>query len=74
MGHIHAGRHSLLPKRQRIDSAENNYHMVCNGQLAYRVNKVYCWLACDVTAAMLVYKNNKIFLLWDLTSIFMQTM
>ena len=24
-------------------------------------------------AAMLVYRNNKIFLLWELTSIFMQT-
>ena len=26
----------LLPKRKRID-----YHVVCNGQLAYRANKVY---------------------------------
>ena len=29
---------------------------------------------CDVMAAMLVYRNNKIFVLWELTSIFMQTM
>ena len=30
--------------------------------------------ACDVMAAMLVVRNNKIFLLWEFTSIFMQTM
>ena len=29
--------------------------------------------ACDVIAAMLVKWNNKIFLLWELTSIFAQT-
>ena len=29
--------------------------------------------ACDVMAAMLVHRNNKFFLLWELTSIFMQT-
>ena len=35
---------------------------------------VYYWcFACHVMAAMLVYRNNKIFLLWDLTSILMQT-
>ena len=32
------------------------------------------WFACDVMAAMLVYRDNKIFLLWGLTAIFMQTM
>ena len=32
------------------------------------------WFVCDVMAAMLVYRNNKIFLLWELTSIFIQTM
>ena len=26
----------------------------------------YWWFACDVMAAMLVYRNNKIFLLWEL--------
>ena len=31
-------------------------------------------IARDVMAAMLVVRNNKIFLLWELTSIFMQTM
>ena len=31
-------------------------------------------IASDVIAAMLVVWNNKIFLLWDLTSVFMQTM
>ena len=29
--------------------------------------------ACDVMVAMLVDRNNKIFFLWELTSIFMQT-
>ena len=29
---------------------------------------------CDVMAAMLVDRNNKIFLLWEFTSIFMQTL
>ena len=31
------------------------------------------WFACDVMEAMLVYRNNKIFLQSELTSIFMQT-
>ena len=31
----------------------------------------YRWFACDVMAAMLVHR--KIFVVWDLTSIFMQT-
>ena len=31
-------------------------------------------IARDVMAAMLVVRNNKIFLLWELTSIFMQIM
>ena len=31
-------------------------------------------IPCDVVAAMLMVWNNKIFLLWELTSIFMQTM
>ena len=31
-------------------------------------------IARYVMAAMLLVKNNKIFLLWELTSIFMQTM
>ena len=30
-----------------------------------------CWLARDVTAAMLVVKNKSISLLWELNSIFM---
>ena len=34
----------------------------------------YWRIACDVMAAMLVDRNNKIFLLWELTAIFMQTM
>ena len=41
IGHIHAGMHSLLPKRQRIDPSENIALLVCNGQLTYRANKVY---------------------------------
>ena len=32
------------------------------------------WFACDVMAAMLVDRNNKIFLLGELSAIFMQTM
>ena len=42
------------------------FHMFC-------LPCLYCWFACDVMAAILVYRNNKIFLLWDLNSIFMQT-
>ena len=38
------------------------------GHLAHNCN----WFACDVMAAMLVDSNNKIFLLWVLTFIFMQ--
>ena len=31
-------------------------------------------IACDIMVAMLVGENNKIFILWELTSILMQTM
>ena len=38
------------------------------------LHQVYRLIARDVMAAMLVVWNNKIFLLWGLTSIFLQTM
>ena len=34
----------------------------------------YWWFACDVMASMLVDRSNKVFLLWELTSLFMQTL
>ena len=40
------------------------------GEEGYRIWRI----ACDVMAAMLVDRNNTIFLLWELTSIFIQTM
>ena len=55
------------------------YHQVSKPSIAHSVtgarkrdNKGL--IACDVMMAMLVVWNNKIFLLWKLTSIFMQTM
>ena len=39
----------------------------------YTQSARYWWFVCDVRAAMLVDRNNKIFLLWELTSIFKQT-
>ena len=36
--------------------------------------EAYRWFACDVMAAMLVDRKNEIFLLWEITSIFMQTL
>ena len=38
------------------------------------LHQVYRLIARNVMAAMLVVWNNKIFLLWGLTSIFLQTM
>ena len=32
------------------------------------------WFACNVVAAVLVDRNNKICLLWEFTAIFMQTL
>ena len=35
-------------------------------------NSRYCWFASDVTAAMMVVKNNSISLRWEMHSILMQ--
>ena len=37
------------------------------------LGKSYWSFACDVMAVMLVHRNTKIFLIWELTSIFIQT-
>ena len=44
------------------------------GKETKRSGKANSSFACDVMAALLMYRNKKIFLLWELTSIFMQTM
>ena len=55
-----------------LKAAKKKIHVLFNTALvAIFLVFVNCWFARDVTAAMLVFKDKSISLLWELNSIFM---
>ena len=58
-----------LTSQREINSQSGILHI---NEITTWVSCEYCWIARDVTSAMLVAKNKSISLLWELNSIFMQ--